>query len=160
MVETFREPEQVKRIRYAIANSPVTGISFNQIMKQEGISNRTLKAIEASMKNGDPIPEARPKMEHWRMHDIRRTARTGMAIAGVPDKIGELLVGHSLEVEDGRPMPKIMKVYNQYDQWPAKMDGVKKWEERLLAVIDGTAPSILESRFGITSPTTQLELSP
>ena len=44
---------------------PVTGISFNQIMKQENISNRTLKAIEASMKNGDPIPEAQPAIEPW-----------------------------------------------------------------------------------------------
>jgi integrase len=35
-------------------------------------------------------------MEHWTIHDLRRTARSLMSRAGVPGDIGELVLGHVL----------------------------------------------------------------
>jgi integrase len=40
--------------------------------------------------------EKRPAMPEWRLHDERRTARTLMAAAGVPDNVGERVLGHVL----------------------------------------------------------------
>ena len=35
------------------------------------------------------------KFEPWELHDLRRTARTAYSALGVPENIGELLIGHA-----------------------------------------------------------------
>jgi integrase len=50
--------------------------------------------------------EGRPPMEDWTFHDLRRTARTLLARAGVRDDIAERCLGHVIK--------GVEKVYNRY----------------------------------------------
>ena len=50
--------------------------------------------------------EERPPMENWTLHDLRRTARTLLARAGVRDDIAERCLGHVIK--------GVEKVYNRY----------------------------------------------
>jgi integrase len=50
--------------------------------------------------------EGRPPMENWTLHDLRRTARTLLARAGVRDDIAERCLGHVIK--------GVEKVYNRY----------------------------------------------
>jgi integrase len=50
--------------------------------------------------------EGRPPMEDWVLHDLRRTARTLLARAGVRDDIAERCLGHVIK--------GVEKVYNRY----------------------------------------------
>jgi integrase len=68
--------------------------------------------------------EKRPAMDEWRLHDLRRTARTLMAKAGVPDNIGERVLGHVIGGVHG--------VYNRFDYRDEKADALT----RLAAHID------------------------
>jgi integrase len=60
----------------------------------------------------------RPKMPHWTYHDLRRTARTLLAKAGVDKEIGRRVLG---QVQGG-----IDAVYDQYDYWDEKVEALKK----------------------------------
>ena len=67
-------------------------------------------------------------VEDWCFHDLRRTARTGMASLGVPENVAELCLGH------GRK--GMSRVYNQhryegemreaFEQWSAKVASLEK----------------------------------
>ena len=50
-------------------------------------------ALFASRQAGDACP-----IDHWTSHDLRRTARTGLARLGCPFEIGESVLGHRLPV--------------------------------------------------------------
>jgi integrase len=69
--------------------------------------------------------EQRPAMAEWRLHDLRRTARTLMAAAGVADNIGERCLGHVITGVHG--------VYNRFDYRDEKADALT----RLAAHVDG-----------------------
>jgi integrase len=62
--------------------------------------------------------DGRPKFPHWTYHDLRRTARTLMAKAGVDKEIGRRVLG---QVQGG-----IDAVYDQYDYWDEKIEALKK----------------------------------
>jgi integrase len=67
----------------------------------------------------------------FRAHDLRRTATTRMAEAGVPrDHIAKVL-NH---VEGG---PAATRVYDRYAYDAEKRDALDRWARRLLAIIEG-----------------------
>jgi integrase len=57
-------------------------------------------------------------MEHWTIHDLRRTARSLMARAGVADNIAERTLGHTIGGVHG--------VYNRHDYLDEKSDALLK----------------------------------
>jgi integrase len=59
-------------------------------------------------------------------HDLRRTMRTGLAALGVPDHIGEKVLGHRLS--------GVLAVYNQHDYIPERRDALDRWGEKLTAL--------------------------
>jgi integrase len=67
----------------------------------------------------------------FRAHDLRRTASTGMAEAGVPrDHIAKVL-NH---VEGG---PAATRTYDRYAYDKEKRDALERWARRLQAIIEG-----------------------
>ena len=66
-------------------------------------------------------------MKPWSPHDLRRTARTNMARAGVSDEIGEEVINHI--------KPGIVGVYNKYRYDKEKQEALKKWERFLLKIL-------------------------
>jgi integrase len=57
-------------------------------------------------------------IEHWTLHDLRRTARSLMARAGVADNIAERTLGHTLGGVHG--------VYNRHDYFAEKSEALQK----------------------------------
>jgi len=71
--------------------------------------------------------DAKHGMAAWWVHDLRRTARTLMAAAGVSDIVAELVLGH---VQKGS-----QKVYNRHDYLDEKANALKKLAARLTYII-------------------------
>ena len=57
-------------------------------------------------------------MPHWTLHDLRRTARSLMARAGVPDNVAERVFGHAIPVIHG--------IYNRYEYFEEKADALQR----------------------------------
>lgn len=67
------------------------------------------------------------EMEHWTVHDLRRTARTNFSTLTQPH-IAEIMLGHAL--------PKIWRVYDKYDYLEEQVIAYKKWWERLQRIVE------------------------
>jgi len=57
-------------------------------------------------------------MPHWTLHDLRRTARSLMAKAGVADNVAERVLGHAI--------PGIHGIYNRYEYANEKADALQR----------------------------------
>jgi integrase len=57
-------------------------------------------------------------MPHWTLHDLRRTARSLMARAGVADNVAERVLGHAI--------PGIHGIYNRHDYLNEKADALAR----------------------------------
>jgi integrase len=66
-----------------------------------------------------------PKIPQWQLHDLRRTARSLMARAGVRPEIAERVMGHAIAGIEG--------VYDRHSYRTEKADALR----RLAALIDG-----------------------
>lgn len=67
--------------------------------------------------------EGRGPMEHFRLHDLRRTVRTRLADLGVDDFVSERVIGHAL--------PGLHQVYDQSSHAEKKRAALALWEARL-----------------------------
>jgi len=65
------------------------------------------------------------EMEHWALHDLRKTARTNFSTLTEPH-IAELMLGHKL--------PGSWQVYDHYDYLPEQAEAYKAWYERLMGI--------------------------
>ena len=63
----------------------------------------------------------------WRLHDLRRTAGTGMAAAGVPVSTISRVLSHS---EGG-----VTKIYNRFGYGEEKREALATWGDRLQGVV-------------------------
>jgi integrase len=74
---------------------------------------------------------------NFRAHDLRRTASTGMAEAGVPrDHIAKVL-NH---VEGGSAATRI---YDRYAHDKEKRDALERWVRRLQAIVEGKTRKVV-----------------
>ena len=70
----------------------------------------------------------RLKQDRWTPHDLRRTARTGFGEHIHADAVvSEKIVGHAL--------PALLRVYDQGEQWDARVDVLDRWGEWLLRTV-------------------------
>jgi len=65
-------------------------------------------------------------MEHWSMHDLRRTVRTNLSDLTAPH-IAETMLGHT--------MPGQWRVYDHYDYLPEQAAAYQSWWERLQSFV-------------------------
>ncbi|WP_298670747.1 integrase arm-type DNA-binding domain-containing protein [uncultured Sphingomonas sp.] len=82
-------------------------------------------ALDAKMAEIAGYPIAR-----WVLHDLRRTAKTLMARAGVPRDISERVLGHAIEGVEG--------VYDQYNYFDEKSEALKKLGKLVDQILKGT----------------------
>ena len=63
----------------------------------------------------------------WRIHDLRRTCRTGMAALGVPEIVGERVLNH---------LPRgLSKTYNVHEYEDEKRDALARWAQRVSQIV-------------------------
>jgi integrase len=70
---------------------------------------------------------------HWQVHDLRRSARTGLSDVGVDSFIGELIIAHT-------PQSSVQRAYDKHGYLDQKRAGLEAWEARLLAIVGATPP--------------------
>ena len=83
-----------------------------------GVSTANLKARIAAIKDiGD-----------WRLHDLRRSCRTGLGKLGVPPHIAELVIGH---VKKG-----VEAIYDRHKYQDEIALALKQWADHVFAVVE------------------------
>ena len=66
------------------------------------------------------------EMEHWSVHDLRRTARTNFSTLTEPH-IAEIMLGHR--------MPGAWQVYDHYDYLPEQAKAYSAWAKRITSLV-------------------------
>ncbi len=69
-------------------------------------------------------------VEHFRLHDLRRTVATGMQRLGIPMPVTEAILNHISGSRGG-----IAGVYQRYDYLKEKRDALESWEKDLSRII-------------------------
>ena len=71
-----------------------------------------------------------PKMPDWTLHDLRRTAATGMGELGVPPHIVELVLNHQSGHKGG-----IAGVYNRAVNGKERREALDQWDKHIAALV-------------------------
>jgi integrase len=74
----------------------------------------------------------------WRLHDLRRTFRTGLGRLGVPPHVAELCINH---VRKG-----MSAIYDRHTYQPEIASALAQWAEHLTAVVEGRKAKIVPLR--------------
>ena len=99
------------------------GFSYSYAML--GLSNRIAAAI------GRPLP-------HWTLHDLRRTARSGLGRLGVAPHVAELVIGHHAQ--------GVTAIYDRYRYEAEIKAALAVWAEHLIAVVEGRSAQVVPLR--------------
>ncbi len=62
-------------------------------------------------------------IENWRVHDLRRTCRTGLARLGVPEIVSERVLNHQAQ--------GLTKIYNVHEYLDEKRDALSRWAQEV-----------------------------
>jgi integrase len=76
----------------------------------------------------DALVVAEAKIPHWVFHDLRRTAKTLMARAGVPPHVSERALGHAMEGVEG--------TYDHHDYRDEKGEALAKLAGLIARILD------------------------
>jgi integrase len=130
--------DEAVEILRGIPKRPQTNSVFGGRRKHHGVNLMNAKVLvnERIVAAGGTPPR------DWRIHDIRRTVRSGLARLKVPKHVAEPLVGH------GGHRTEVENIYDLYEYWPEKQQAVAIWGAHVRAVIDGTAEKIVRPNFG------------
>lgn len=81
-------------------------------------------------------------IEHFTIHDLRRTATSGMAKLGVPPHVAEAILNHTSGIISG-----VAAVYNQYQYDSEKTDALQMWADHLdLLIAKHSGKNVVELR--------------
>ena len=77
--------------------------------------------------------------EPWRLHDLRRTAATGLERLGVPLQVTEALLGHTAGSKGG-----VAGVYQLHQYAEEKRAALEKWAQHIASLlqVEHSAPAI------------------
>jgi integrase len=68
-------------------------------------------------------------IDDWRLHDLRRTLRSGLAELGVSYEIAERVIGHA--------MPQLERTYNVFTYREEKRAALERWAGHLAVIVAG-----------------------
>jgi integrase len=74
-------------------------------------------------------------LNDFRLHDIRRSVRTGLSELTVPEMVSELILAHA--------KPGLHKVYNQFDYYDQKLSALNQWSARLERIVNPPADDVV-----------------
>jgi integrase len=83
-----------------------------------------------------------PEMPDWRLHDLRRTARSLMSRAGVRPDIGERVLGHAIAGVEG--------VYDRHSYGEQKADALKRLAALIETIVNPPAGNVLPLRAAVS----------
>ena len=91
--------------------------------------SRIIKGAEVLLNLGSVAPNTREL--RFTIHDLRRTAATGMASVGISPTIIARILNHSGAMSPSR----VTLVYDRYSYDKEKRDALNQWESRLLQLV-------------------------
>jgi integrase len=101
---------------------------------KEALDEAVLVAMRAAAKKGE---KAHP-LPHWTLHDLRRTAKTLMARAGVRPDISERVLGHVIQ--------GVAAVYDRHSYEDEKRDALEKLAGLIDRIINPPPANVLPLR--------------
>jgi len=78
------------------------------------------------------------KIPAWRIHDLRRSAVTGMAELGIRPDVIELCVNHVSGTRGG-----IAGVYNRSELLPERRAALERWAVQVQGIVSGKLANVL-----------------
>ena len=96
--------------------------------------SRAKQQIDAAMLAVAREERRDPKFDipDWTLHDLRRTAASGMARLGQPVHVVERLLNHRTGTIRG-----VAAVYNRHDYWVERVAAVGSWANYLSTIVEG-----------------------
>lgn len=102
------------RVRFILTTTGITPVSG--VTKGRNHLHEAMEQI-ATKERGEPV-----KIPHWTLHDLRRTAATGMARLGIPVRVTEAVLNHAGGTGGG-----IVAVYQRHDYADEKRQALEAW---------------------------------
>jgi hypothetical protein len=75
-------------------------------------------------------------LPHWILHDLRRTAPTGMALLNVPPQVVDKILNHVSGAIRG-----VVAVYNRFEYLDERRQALEAWGNRVAAIAAPSPPS-------------------
>jgi integrase len=75
-------------------------------------------------------------IDAWRIHDLRRTCRTGMAALGVPEIVAEQVLNHQPQ--------SLVKIYNVHEYSAEKRKALAQWAHHVQELVTPTSTNVLQ----------------
>ena len=75
-------------------------------------------------------------IENWRVHDLRRTCRTGMARLGVPEIVSERVLNHQAQ--------GLTKIYNVHEYLDEKRDALSRWAQEVQNIVEPPPENVVK----------------
>lgn len=72
----------------------------------------------------------------WRLHDLRRSAASGMARMGIPVHVIEAVLNHRSGAISG-----VAAIYNRHSYLPEKRNALELWASHVMGLVNGPAAS-------------------
>jgi integrase len=85
--------------------------------------------------------DERMKIPHWRLHDLRRTAATGMAGIGISPHIVEAALNHVSGFRAG-----VAGTYNRYNYANEKRAALERWALHVQGTVSGHSAAVVNLR--------------
>ncbi|WP_159727589.1 site-specific integrase [Methylosinus sp. Ce-a6] len=104
--------------------TPVSGYSRAKNQFDAAI----LEAMQKVAANSEKVTPP----ERWTLHDLRRTADTGMAGLGIPPHVVEAVLNHRSGIIKG-----VARTYNRYSYSAEKRQALDAWARRVEAIVAG-----------------------
>jgi integrase len=124
-----------------IASMPVNSDFVFSTNGQTPVSgwNRMKRRLDAAMLSiARKERGAAVKIDKWRLHDLRRTAITGMAELGIRPDVIELTVNHVSGSRGG-----IAGIYNRSELLPERQTALERWAAHVEGLVRGMAGSVV-----------------
>ena len=94
-------------------------------------------AARAQIAAGDGGDRASTKpMPGWTLHDLRRTATSGMARLGVPPQVADKILNHQQGTIRG-----VAAVYNRHAYLPERRAALEQWATHAMSLVGGPSVS-------------------
>jgi integrase len=84
------------------------------------------------------VAETKKPLEHWTVHDLRRTVATRLAELGVHPHIIEAVLNHVSGHKGG-----VAGIYNRATYDKDKREALNLWAEHVMATVQGRAPTVV-----------------
>ncbi|WIJ26620.1 tyrosine-type recombinase/integrase [Devosia sp. RR2S18] len=135
-LETIRAVPALAKSKLVFTTSGDTPVSGWSKAKR-AIDAAMLKAARAEAVERGNDPEA-VSIPEWRIHDLRRTAASGMARLGQPVHVVEAMLNHKSGTVSG-----VAAVYNRYSYADEKRRAADAWSSYLETLVSGKPSNVV-----------------